>query len=45
MFGVPIQRDGKSKTCDFKADGNYTCEKFTGDSPLAVAQKILDKKR
>jgi hypothetical protein len=33
MFGAPIKREGKSKVCDFKASGEYTCQGSTATVP------------
>jgi hypothetical protein len=40
MFGAPIKREGKSKVCDFKASGEYTCQGSTA-TPSENALKML----
>ena len=36
MFGAPIKREGKSKVCDFKASGEYSCQGSTAATPNAL---------
>ena len=42
MFGAPIKREGKSKVCDFKASGEYSCQGSTAATvPTPNTLKML----
>ena len=41
MFGAPIKREGKSKVCDFKASGEYSCQGSTATVPTPNTLDML----